>query len=95
MSAASDILDDRKSRLGFSVSSSPHIDRDPCVLEAVRTSRGYAGSPDAGASGGGAGRLVVNLMGRLFMDALDDPFARLDGILCGIDPREDVARKSS
>jgi calcineurin-like phosphoesterase len=25
--------------------------------------------------------LVINLMGRLFMDALDDPFARLDAIL--------------
>jgi metallophosphoesterase (TIGR00282 family) len=29
----------------------------------------------------GPGVLVVNLMGRLFMDALDDPFARLERVL--------------
>ena len=30
---------------------------------------------------GGRSVLVINLMGRLFMDALDDPFARLETIL--------------
>ncbi len=40
-----------------------------------------------------AGRrvLVVNLMGRLFMDALDDPFARLNEILADHRLGDDVA----
>jgi 2',3'-cyclic-nucleotide 2'-phosphodiesterase len=58
------------------------IDRDPRILRP-------ANFPD-GAPGAGwchypldarRGVLVVNLMGRLFMDALDDPFARLEAIL--------------
>ncbi len=60
----------------------PYIDRDPCVL---RPANFPPGTPGAGwrlhPVGGGRNALVINLMGRLFMDALDDPFARLDAIL--------------
>jgi len=60
----------------------PYIDRDPCVL---RPANFPPGTPGAGwrlhQVGGGRNVLVINLMGRLFMDALDDPFARLEAIL--------------
>jgi metallophosphoesterase (TIGR00282 family) len=60
----------------------PYIDRDPRVL---RPANFPAGTPGAGwrlhPLADGRTALVVNLMGRLFMDALDDPFARLDAIL--------------
>ena len=59
-----------------------YIDRDPCVL---RPANFPPGTPGAGwrlhPLGGGRKALVINLMGRLFMDALDDPFARLGAIL--------------
>ncbi len=59
-----------------------YIDRDPCVL---RPANFPAGTPGAGwrlhPLADGRKALVVNLMGRLFMDALDDPFARLQAIL--------------
>jgi metallophosphoesterase (TIGR00282 family) len=59
-----------------------YIDRDPCVL---RPANFPLGTPGAGwrlhPVSGGRNVLVVNLMGRLFMDALDDPFARLAAIL--------------
>ena len=59
-----------------------YIDRDPRVL---RPANFPPGTPGAGwrlhPVAGGRNVLVVNLMGRLFMDALDDPFARLDAIL--------------
>ena len=59
-----------------------YIDRDPCVL---RPANFPPGTPGAGwrlhRLGGGHDVLVINLMGRLFMDALDDPFARLEAIL--------------
>ena len=60
----------------------PYIERDPRVL---RPANFPPGTPGAGSclvrDGAGRGLLVVNLMGRLFMEALDDPFARLDAIL--------------
>ena len=60
----------------------PYIDRDPRLL---RPANFPEGTPGAGwrlhPMAGGRLALVVNLMGRLFMDALDDPFARLDQIL--------------
>ena len=60
----------------------PYIDRDPRLL---RPANFPAGTPGAGwrlqPLGDGRSILVVNLMGRLFMDALDDPFARLEAIL--------------
>jgi metallophosphoesterase (TIGR00282 family) len=59
-----------------------YIDRDPRVL---RPANFPAGAPGAGwrlhQLADGRGALVINLMGRLFMDLLDDPFARLDAIL--------------
>ena len=59
-----------------------YIERDPRVL---RPHNFPAGTPGAGwrchALGDGGSVLVVNLMGRLFMDPLDDPFAALDRLL--------------
>jgi 2',3'-cyclic-nucleotide 2'-phosphodiesterase len=60
----------------------PYIERDPSVLRPANFPRG---TPGAGwrlhRLDDRRGVLVVNLMGRLFMDALDDPFAGLDAIL--------------
>lgn len=62
----------------------PYIDRDPHVL---RPANFPPGTPGTGsilhALGDGRMALVVNLMGRLFMDALDDPFRGLDALLAG------------
>jgi metallophosphoesterase (TIGR00282 family) len=59
-----------------------YIDRDPRVLRPANFPKGTPGAGCClipGVAGGSL--LVVNLMGRLFMEALDDPFARLDEIL--------------
>src|SRR5712692_10476639 len=60
----------------------PYIPRDGRLL---RPANFPAGTPGAGwclhPLAGGLNVLVVNLMGRLFMDALDDPFACLESIL--------------
>ena len=60
----------------------PYIARDPCLLRPANFPKD---TPGAGwrlhRLADGRGALVINLMGRLFMDALDDPFARLDEIL--------------
>ena len=60
----------------------PYIPRDNRLL---RPANFPEGTPGAGwclhPLDGGRTVLVVNLMGRLFMDALDDPFARLQSIL--------------
>jgi metallophosphoesterase (TIGR00282 family) len=62
----------------------PYIDRDPRVL---RPANFPPGTPGAGTRRhllpDGRGVLVVNLMGRLFMDALDDPFRTLDAAMAG------------
>jgi 2',3'-cyclic-nucleotide 2'-phosphodiesterase len=59
-----------------------YIERDPRVL---RPANFPPGTPGSGwrlhRVDDGRTALVVNLMGRLFMDALDDPFARLQAIL--------------
>jgi hypothetical protein len=59
-----------------------HIERDPRIL---RPANFPEGTPGAGSRlhslGDGRTVLVINLMGRLFMDLLDDPFARLEAIL--------------
>jgi hypothetical protein len=59
-----------------------HIDKDPRIL---RPANFPEGTPGAGwrlhPLGDGRSVLVINLMGRLFMDVLDDPFARLNAIL--------------
>src|SRR5215472_18791635 len=59
----------------------PYIDRDPCLLRPANFPKGTPGAGWRMHRAGGRSVLVVNLMGRLFMDALDDPFARLDDIL--------------
>jgi metallophosphoesterase (TIGR00282 family) len=59
----------------------PYIDRDPRVLRPANFPKGTPGAGWRVHSVGGQSALVINLMGRLFMDALDDPFARLDDIL--------------
>jgi len=59
-----------------------HIEQDPRVL---RPANFPAGTPGRGANmyqiSGGRSVLVVNLMARLYMDPLDDPFAAIDAIL--------------
>jgi metallophosphoesterase (TIGR00282 family) len=59
-----------------------YIERDPRVL---RPANYPPGAPGAGSLlhrfADGRSALVVNVMGRLFMDALDDPFASLAAIL--------------
>jgi metallophosphoesterase (TIGR00282 family) len=60
----------------------PYLEQDRCVLRPANFPPGTPGAgwrlqnlPD------GRSALVINLMGRLFMEALDDPFARLEAIL--------------
>ena len=70
----------------------PYIDRDPRVL---RPANFPPGTPGAGtwrhALPNGCSVLVINLMGRLFMDALDDPFRALDAAIAGLALGRDVA----
>ncbi len=60
----------------------PYLDRDPRVL---RPANFPPGTPGAGTYlhrlGDGRSVLVINLMGRLFLDLLDDPFRGLDAAL--------------
>jgi metallophosphoesterase (TIGR00282 family) len=62
----------------------PYIGRDKRVL---RPANFPPGTPGEGVClhtlGDGRKALVVNLMGRLFLDTLDDPFRGLDEILAG------------
>lgn len=60
----------------------PYIDRDPRLLRPVNFPKGTPGKgayshklPD------GRSILIVNAMGRLFMDTLDDPFAAMEEIV--------------
>ncbi|MBO0735988.1 MAG: YmdB family metallophosphoesterase [Alphaproteobacteria bacterium] len=69
----------------------PYIDRDPRVLRPANFPKGTPGAGWRLHPVGERRALVINLMGRLFMDALDDPFARLDGILADHRLAEDVA----
>jgi 2',3'-cyclic-nucleotide 2'-phosphodiesterase len=59
----------------------PYLDRDPRVLRPVNFPKGTPGSGWRLHPIGGRSILVINLMGRLFMEALDDPFARLEELL--------------
>ena len=59
----------------------PYIDRDPRVLRPANFPKGTPGAGWRVHRVGGRSVLVVNLMGRLFMDALDDPFAQLEELL--------------
>lgn len=60
----------------------PYFDRDPNLIRPINYP---AGSPGRGTTTitlpDGRSVLVVNAMGRLFMDALDDPFAALDQLV--------------
>ncbi len=62
----------------------PYIEREPRLL---RPANFPPGTPGAGSClhrlADGRRLLVVNLMGRLFMDALDCPFRGLDAIVAG------------
>jgi metallophosphoesterase (TIGR00282 family) len=69
----------------------PYIDRDPCVLRPANFPKGTPGVGWRVHQVAGRRVLIVNLMGRLFMDALDDPFARLNEILADHHLAEDVA----
>ncbi|HYM72992.1 MAG TPA: TIGR00282 family metallophosphoesterase [Stellaceae bacterium] len=70
----------------------PYIERDPRVL---RPANFPPGTPGAGtylqALPDGRKLLVVNLMGRLFMDALDDPFRGLDAAIAPYALSRDLA----
>src|SRR5207302_8312900 len=59
----------------------PYIERDPRVLRPANFPKGTPGAGWRLHPVGERSVLVVNLMGRLFMDALDDPFARLEELL--------------
>jgi metallophosphoesterase (TIGR00282 family) len=69
----------------------PYIDRDPCVLRPANFPKGTPGAGWRVHQAAGRSVLIVNLMGRLFMDALDDPFARLDEVLADHRLGEDLA----
>src|SRR5262245_19793972 len=63
----------------------PYIDRDPRVLRPANFPPGTAGSGTCLQKlADGRSVLVVNLMGRLFMDALDDPFRSADAAIAGL-----------
>jgi metallophosphoesterase (TIGR00282 family) len=62
----------------------PYLDRDPRVLRPANFPPGTVGSGSyRHRCNDGRGILVINLMGRLFMDALDDPFRALDAAIAG------------
>jgi 2',3'-cyclic-nucleotide 2'-phosphodiesterase len=68
-----------------------HIDLEPRL---VRPANYPAGTPGRGAAvlstSDGRQVMVINLMGRLFMDALDDPFAAADALLADVAMPRDV-----
>jgi 2',3'-cyclic-nucleotide 2'-phosphodiesterase len=59
----------------------PYLDRDPRVLRPANFPKGTPGAGSRLHPVGNRNVLVINLMGRLFMEALDDPFAQLEGLL--------------
>src|SRR5579871_3796985 len=60
------------------------IERQPRLLRPVNYPAGTPGRGSVVIENANGGRLlVVNLLGRIFMDALDDPFACLDRELAG------------
>src|SRR5580700_7563712 len=62
----------------------PYLERDPRVLRPANFPPGTVGAGTYRHTlADGSSLLVVNLMGRLFMDALDDPFRALDAIIEG------------
>jgi metallophosphoesterase (TIGR00282 family) len=69
----------------------PYIARDPCLLRPANFPKDTPGAGWRVHPVGERRVLVINLMGRLFMDALDDPFARLDDILADYRLGENMA----
>jgi metallophosphoesterase (TIGR00282 family) len=70
----------------------PYLDREPRVLRPANFPPGAAGAGTYRHNlADGRALLVVNLMGRLFMDALDDPFRALDAIIAGQSLGRDLA----
>jgi 2',3'-cyclic-nucleotide 2'-phosphodiesterase len=59
----------------------PYIERDPCLLRPANFPKGTPGAGWRLHPVGERNALIVNLMGRLFMDPLDDPFARLEELI--------------
>jgi 2',3'-cyclic-nucleotide 2'-phosphodiesterase len=59
----------------------PYIDRDPRLLRPANFPKGTPGAGWRLHAIAERSVLVVNLMGRLFMEALDDPFGRLEELL--------------
>lgn len=59
----------------------PYLDRDPRVLRPANFPKGTPGAGWRLHPVGERNALIVNLMGRLFMDPLDDPFAGLEELL--------------
>ncbi|HYZ39339.1 MAG TPA: TIGR00282 family metallophosphoesterase [Stellaceae bacterium] len=59
----------------------PYIARDPRLLRPANFPKGTPGAGWLLHRTGERSALVINLMGRLFMEALDDPFARLAELL--------------
>jgi metallophosphoesterase (TIGR00282 family) len=60
----------------------PYIDRDPKLLRVVNLPQGVPGKGFyVHTTERGQKILVIHAMARLFMDALDDPFLAIDGIL--------------
>jgi 2',3'-cyclic-nucleotide 2'-phosphodiesterase len=59
----------------------PYMDQDPRVLRPANFPKGTPGAGWRLHRLGEQSVLVINLMGRLFMEALDDPFARLEELL--------------
>lgn len=70
----------------------PYIDRDPKLLRPLNYP---AGTPGQGfyihALPDGRKIMIVNVMGRLFMDAMDDPFAATDALLKNFALRRSVS----
>jgi 2',3'-cyclic-nucleotide 2'-phosphodiesterase len=60
----------------------PHLEQDPRVLRPMNYPEGTPGRGFSVLEGRGGKRvLVINLMARLFMDPLDDPFASIERVL--------------
>lgn len=69
----------------------PYLDKDPRVLRAANYPEGTPGRGHTVVeTAKGEKILVIHLLARLFMDALDDPFAAVDKILKSYRPGKDV-----
>jgi len=69
----------------------PYIEREPRLLRPANFPPGTSGSGwGCYRTPAGVDVAVVNLMGRVFMDAMDCPFQTVDAILAGLDGRARV-----